>query len=98
MYNSLHVEALRKALDQMKAGRAVFEEYCTEECGNCPLKKVCGYMVELDLEAEITDAMLDNFVDYHEEAQNREDRQNFKDATGIDPAWYDFNEDRTKGE
>ena len=68
MYNSLHIEALKKALEQIKQGIAVFEEYCTEDCEHCPLYKanVCGYYMELVPTPNITDAVLSNFVDFHE--------------------------------
>lgn len=68
MYNSMHIELLKKAIEQMKQGLKVFEEYCTEDCEHCPLFKanVCGYYLELDPTATIDDGLLDSFVDFHE--------------------------------
>lgn len=68
MYNSLHVEALRKALNQMKEAQAVFGEYCTEDCEHCPLYKanVCGYYLEIDPSVDVSDGLLNNFVDFHD--------------------------------
>ena len=76
MYNSLHVEALKKALQKMKEGLAVFEEYCTEDCEGCPLYKanICGYYLELDCTADISDGTLSNFVDFHEYGRYAEER------------------------
>lgn len=100
MYNGGHIDALRKALELIKKGKAVFKEYCTEDCENCPLYKanVCGYDMEIDTEANITYGLLDDFVDYHEKVEDKRERQNFYAVTGVDPAWYDFNNDRTEGE
>lgn len=77
MYNSLHIEALKKAIEQMKKGLAVFEEYCTEDCEHCPLYKanVCGYFLELDPTAKITDGLLSNFVDFHELGRYKEEER-----------------------
>ena len=68
MYNGNQIEALKKALKQMKEGLKVFEEYCTEDCEHCPLYKanVCGFYLELDPTAKISDGLLDRFVDFHE--------------------------------
>jgi len=68
MYNSLEVDALKKALEQIKQGIAVFEEYCTEDCKHCPLYKAdaCGYYMELVPTPKVTDGVLSNFVDFHE--------------------------------
>lgn len=100
MYNTLEVEALKQALEQIRQGVAVFEEYCTEDCEHCPLYKenICGYHMEIDHTAEITDRLLNAYVDYHDGKAYIIERCDFERATGIDPAWYDFNEDRTKSE
>lgn len=76
MYNSLDVEALKKAIEQMKNALDVFEEYCTEDCEHCPLYKanVCGYHLEIDPTANITDGLLSNFVDFHEARGYAEER------------------------
>lgn len=76
MYNSLAIEALKKAQEQMKKGLAVFEEYCTEDCEHCPLYKAnaCGYYMELDPTAKLSDGLLSNFIDFHEERGYAEER------------------------
>lgn len=66
MYNELHVEALKQAMNKIKEGLAVFEEYCTEDCEHCPLTNVCGYHMEFVPDDTVTDAVLSNFVDFHE--------------------------------
>lgn len=68
MYNSLHIESLKTALEQIKQGIAVFEEYCTEDCEHCPLYKAdaCGYHMEFVPTEKLNDAVLSNFVDFHE--------------------------------
>ena len=74
MYNEGHVKALREAVEQMKKAVEVFEEYCTEDCEHCPLYKAnaCGYYLELVPTAEISDAVLSNFVDFKERAYHEE--------------------------
>lgn len=76
MYNSLHVEALKKAMTKIKEGLAVFEEYCTEDCEHCPLYKkgVCGYYLEFVPDDTVTDAVLSNFVDFKEGRMCPEER------------------------
>lgn len=71
MYNSENVKELKNALNQMRKALEVFEEYCTEDCGNCPLYKanICGYYMEF-VPQEISDATLSNFVDYYKERSN----------------------------
>ena len=97
MYNTGHIQALMQAIEEMKKANAVFKEYCTEHCQICPLKDVCdwdGYIEYND--PRLTEEALDRFVDLHEEITYRQERRDFKTATGIDPAWYDFNEDRSE--
>ena len=76
MYNELHVEALKQAMAKIKEGLAVFEEYCTEDCEHCPLYKanVCGFYLEIDPTAKISDGLLSNFVDFHEGRGYAEER------------------------
>lgn len=76
MYNSMHVESLKKAIEKIKEGTAIFEEYCTEDCENCPLYKadICGYYMELDITKDISDGLLSNFVDFHEFGRYAEER------------------------
>ena len=100
MHSNLEIEALKKALELMKQGLAVFEEYCTEDCEHCPLYKtnVCGYKLELDPTADIDDRTLGSFIDFHDGKAYVIERCDFERATGIDAGWYDFNEDRTEYE
>lgn len=98
MYNSLHIRSLRQAIEQIKKAEAVFDEYCTDFCTNCPLNCVCDWdkddrHIEYD---KVTDNMLGRYVDYYHSWENMVDRMNFKNATGIDPEWYDHNEDRSE--
>lgn len=99
MYNTGEIEELREALELIKKGKEIIAKYCTEDCENCPLyeAEVCGYEVDMpiDADANITYGVLDEFVEYHSKVEAKADRQTFREATGIDPAWYDFNEDRT---
>lgn len=76
MYNSMQVEALKQAMAKIKEGLAVFEEYCTEDCEHCPLyrKGVCGYHMEFVPDETVTDAVLSNFVDFHEGRGYAEER------------------------
>ena len=76
MYNSLDVEALKQALTKIKEGIEVFKEYCTEDCENCPLykKNACGYYLEIDPTANISDGLLSNFVDFHNLKEYAEER------------------------
>ena len=76
MYNGSHVEALKQAVEKMKEGLAVFEEYCTEDCEHCPLYKanVCGWFLEIDPTAKISDGLLSNFVDFKEGRMCHEER------------------------
>lgn len=71
MYNGFQVERLRLAIVKMKEGLEEFEQYCTENCGECPLYKanVCGYHLEIDPRQKITDGLLSNFIDYYERSE-----------------------------
>ena len=72
MYNSLHVRSLRQAIEQIKKAEAVFDEYCTDLCRNCPLNGVCDWdkddrHIEYDL---VDDTMLEAFVDFYKEHED----------------------------
>ena len=51
--------------------------------------------IEYDNEG-LTDEVLGAYVDYYHSWENTVNRMEFKEATGIDPRWYDFNEDRSE--
>lgn len=59
-----YIEHLKQALEQIRQGIAVFEEYCTEDCEHCPLYKAdtCGYHMELVPNDKVTDTVLDDFI------------------------------------
>ena len=97
MYNSGHIEALRKAINTMKEQNEVLKEYCTEECYICPLSKMCDWDGNIDFgDPKLTDETLDKFVDLHTQVKEARERLNFTMATGIDAGWYDHNEDRSE--
>jgi hypothetical protein len=50
--------------------------------------------IEYDAE-ELTDFALEDYVEYYKAWEDKRERDNFR-ATGIDPAWYDHNEDRSE--
>lgn len=68
MYNKFQIDRLKAALSKMREGLEEFEQYCTEDCGNCPLYKanICGYYMEF-VPQQISDNTLSKFVDYYEE-------------------------------
>lgn len=91
-----HIEALQTAIAEMKKHNAVLLEYCTNECHICPLKDMCDWDGNIEFgNAKITEEVLDAYVDLYDKVTEEKDRHNFYEVTGIDPAWYDFNEDRT---
>lgn len=97
MYNDLQVKALREAIDTLKKSNGVLKEYCTNECEKCPLEDMCDWEGNVDFNDErLTDSKLDDYVEYYEGETYKAERRRFKEVTGIDPAWYDFNEDRSE--
>lgn len=92
-------EALREAIKTMQTQNEVIKEYCTNECEDCPLKDMCDWEGNIEfLNEGITDELLEQYVDFHDEWEYRNERKTFKEVTGIDPAWYDFNDDRTESD
>lgn len=99
MYNEMHIKALQEAIEAMKKAGEVFKEYCTNECENCPLSEFCDWQGAIAYtDDDLTEEVLDQFVEFHDAWETAKDQQTFKEVTGIDPAWYCFNEDRTQGD
>lgn len=73
MYNKFQIDRLKAALSKMREGLEEFEQYCTEDCENCPLYKanICGYYMEF-VPQQISDNTLSKFVDYYEERETDE--------------------------
>ena len=95
--NALCIKAIKEAISTMQKANEVIKEYCTNECEICPLKDMCDWEGNIDfLDSRINDSVLDKYIDLHTEWEYRNERKTFKEATGIDPAWYDFNNDRTE--
>lgn len=91
------IDELRSAITIAQEQAKVFKKYCTNECHICPLSNSCDWDNTIDLtDPSLTDEKLKAFVDLYEDITGRRERDNFKTATGIDPAWYDFNEDRSE--
>ena len=96
MYNDMHIRSLRQAIEQIKKAEAVFEKYCTDWCNECPLKDMCDWDGHiLYVAPELTDSVLEEYVEYFKAWEDKRERDNYR-ATGIDPAWYDHNEDRSE--
>lgn len=76
MSNELHIKSLKDAMAKINEGMEVFKEYCTEDCEHCPLFKinVCGYYMEFVPTDAVTDSVLNNFVDLHENRGYFEER------------------------
>lgn len=66
-----YIEHLQQALEQIRQGIAVFEEYCTEDCEHCPLCKAdaCGYRMELVPNDKVTDTVLDDFIALYDKGE-----------------------------
>jgi hypothetical protein len=97
MYNDMHIRSLRQAIEQVKKAESVFKEYCTDVCRKCPVSGMCDWEGHIEYDApELTDAVLEEYVEYFKAWENNNERQNFYETTGEDPAWYDHNEDRSE--
>lgn len=71
MYNNMHIRSLRQAVGQINKGMAVFKEYCTERCNECPLTNLCDWehLIYTD-DARLTDEKLEEFVEFHKEDED----------------------------
>lgn len=97
--NEMHIRALQEAIENIKKADAAIQEYCTDNCEHCPLSDMCDWEGHIDAyDSRITEGVLDSLVDFHEAHEAAQERKTFKEVTGIDPAWYCFNEDRTQGD
>jgi hypothetical protein len=95
--NELHIKALEDAVKAVKKGTETFLEYCTDVCRGCPLNGMCDWDGGIDiLDEDITHDTLQAYVEYHRKIEDESERNSFYETTGIDPAWYDHNEDRSE--
>lgn len=96
---SICVEGLQGAIKTMQEQNDYIKSFCTNECEECPLKDMCDWEGNIEfLNEGITDSVLEKFVEYQEKVEYENERKTFKEVTGIDPAWYDFNNDRTESD
>ena len=95
MYNTPHIKAIQTAFAEMQKIQAEIADYCTDDCERCPLNDHCDWEGHIAFWEGITESEIDAFVEKHNRAEEIEQRRTFREATGVDPAWYDFNDDRT---
>lgn len=93
----LHVKALEDAVGAVKNATDTFMEYCTDVCRGCPIRNACDWDGNIDfLDEDLTHDTLEKYVEYFKEIEEKQERSTFYETTGVDPAWYDFNEDRSE--
>jgi hypothetical protein len=95
--NELHIKSLEEAIGNVREATETFMEYCTDRCKKCPISKACDWQGNIDfLDSDLTHDVLNDYVDYFRKVEDEEERKNFYETTGVDPSWYDYNEDRSE--
>ncbi len=85
-----HVQAIRTHMQAIT-------EYCTEECKACPLRGFCDWYGGMDYadEGMVSIERMADYLNYYDKVTERNELKQFEDATGVDPYWYNFNDDRS---